>query len=102
MNIRLRDEQRLFGPLEEEIIWNRDGRKCQNPRCGRQINFNEATIHHVIEHVAEGRTILENGVLVCPECHANRTEMQSLTPVFLEYLQQVSRRNTTIEPQRYV
>jgi hypothetical protein len=102
MNIRLRDEQRLFGPLEKEIIWNRDGRKCQNPRCGRQVNFNEVTIHHVIEHVAGGRTILENGVLVCPECHANRTEMQSLTPVFLEYLQQVSQRNTTVQPQRYV
>lgn len=90
MNIILRDEQRLFGPVEKEIIWNRDGRKCQNPLCGRQVNFREATFHHVIEHVAGGRTVLENGVLVCPQCHAVRSEMQDLTPVFQEYLRTVS------------
>jgi hypothetical protein len=95
MNIRLRDDQRLFGPVEKEIIWNRDGRKCQNPGCGRQVNFREATIHHVIEHVAGGRTVIENGVLICPECHADRMAMQNLTPIFQEYLRQYSQHPAT-------
>ncbi len=90
MKVKLRDEQRLFGPVEKEIIWNRDGRKCQNPECGRLVNFGEAEIHHVIEHVAGGPTVLENGLLICPECHDDRMAMQNLMPIFQEYLQQVS------------
>ncbi len=96
MNIRLRDEQRLFGPVEKEIIWNRDGRKCQNPPCGRKVNFREATIHHVTEHVAGGLTVIENGVLICPECHADRMAMQNLTPTFLDYLRQLSQHPGTV------
>ena len=89
IQITPRDPNRCFDALEKEVIWNRDRGLCQNPDCrrqGRRVAFREATIHHVIEHTTGGRTTLENGILVCPECHASRSEMQRLTSHFREYL----------------
>ena len=83
------DPQRLFDPLEKEVIWNRDRGICQNPKCvrpERRVPFRSATVHHVVEHTAGGATTLKNGVLICPECHADRVEMQRLAPHFHEYL----------------
>ena len=86
------DPTRCFGGLEKEVIWNRDRGLCQNPACerpGRRVPYREATIHHVVEHNAGGETALQNGVLICPECHASRAEMQRLTPHFQEYLSRI-------------
>lgn len=86
------DPNRSFDALEREVIWNRDRGLCQNPGCERQghrVPFREATIHHVIEHTAAGPTTLQNGVLICPECHAHRSEMQGLTAHFQEYLRRI-------------
>ena len=82
-----RDGKRLFDALEKEVIWIRDGRKCK--KCSRLIAFSEAHIHHVIEHTSGGPTTLQNGILVCCDCHADRKEMQNLTPVFQDYLKQI-------------
>ena len=86
------DPQRLFDPLEKEVIWNRDRGVCQNPRCPRperRVPFREAEVHHVIEHTVGGQTKLQNGILICPECHPNRAEMQRLAPQFQAYLQRI-------------
>lgn len=85
-----RDENRCFGGLEKEVIWNRDRAQCKNPDCNRRVPFREATIHHIIEHTAGGTTTLGNGILICPECHANRGEMQRLTAHFQEHIRKVS------------
>jgi hypothetical protein len=96
------DPKRLFNSLEKELIWNRDRHKCQNPDCNRQVPFNEAHIHHIIEHSIGGATVLDNGILVCPECHADRKHMQSLTATFQEYIKhlpsaQMQLHSTTVE-----
>ena len=86
------DPQRLFDPLEKEVIWNRDRGICQNSNCmrpERKVPFRDATVHHVIEHTAGGATALQNGILICPECHADRGEMQRLAPHFQEYLDRI-------------
>jgi 5-methylcytosine-specific restriction endonuclease McrA len=86
------DPNRRFDPLAREVIWNRDRGVCQNPSCERperRVPFNDAEIHHVVEHVAGGSTVLENGILICPECHAKRAEMQRLAPHFQEYLKRI-------------
>ena len=75
--------------LEREVIWNRDRGQCQSPNCVRpdkRVAFREATIHHIIEHSAGGKTTLRNGVLICRECHANRGNMQRLTHHFQDYI----------------
>lgn len=92
LELRQLDQHRLFDPLEKEVIWNRDRGTCQCPDCERPdrlIPFAEATIHHVEEHCAGGQTVLTNGVLVCPQCHSNRFEMQRLTAHFKEYLARI-------------
>lgn len=92
INIIPLDPNRRFDALEREVIWNRDRGLCQNPACeqpGRRVPFRLATIHHVIEHMAGGSTKLQNGVLICPECHTHRDEMQRLTTRFQEYLQRI-------------
>lgn len=89
IRITARDPNRRFDALEKEVIWNRDGGQCQNPHCprpGRKVAFSEATIHHVREHTAGGATTLQNGVLICPECHTDRAEMQRLAHYFQDYL----------------
>jgi hypothetical protein len=86
------DPNRLFDPLEKEVIWNRDRGLCQNPQCerpDRRVPFREATIHHIIEHTTGGTTTLQNGVLICPECHRNRDEMQRLASHFQGYIQKI-------------
>ena len=86
IRIKPRDENRCFGALEKEVIWNRDRGQCKNPDCNRQVPFREATIHHIIEHTVGGTTTLDNGILICPECHADRGEMQRLTTHFQDYI----------------
>lgn len=86
------DPHRIFDPLEKEVIWNRDRGVCQNPSCQRperRVPFREATVHHVVEHTAGGNTTLQNGVLICPECHSDRGEMQRLALHFQEYLHRI-------------
>ncbi len=92
IRLNQRDPNRRFDPLEREVIWNRDRGLCQNPGCERPrrwVPFREAHVHHVIEHTIGGITALKNGVLICPECHANRGEMQRLAPHFQEYLRRI-------------
>ena len=86
------DPNRGFDALEREVIWNRDRGQCQNPGCerpGHRVPYREATIHHVIEHTDGGPTTLQNGVLICPDCHPHRIEMQRLTGHFQEYLRRI-------------
>jgi len=62
-----KDPKRLFGPLEREIIYYRDHKKCHI--CGAEVPWSEAEIHHLESHVEGGQTVLPNGVLVRKECH---------------------------------
>lgn len=63
----LKDSKRLFGPLEREIIYYRDRKKCAV--CSADVVWAEGEIHHLEEHAAGGHTTLENGVLVHVHCH---------------------------------
>jgi 5-methylcytosine-specific restriction endonuclease McrA len=93
IRLQAKDTQRLYDPLAKEVIWIRDGRKCKNPNCGREVTFSEGHIHHIIEHTAGGKTKLDNGILVCPECHSNRQNMQSLTQAFQDHVKKVATQN---------
>lgn len=64
---QLKDPQRLFGTLERELIYYRDGKRCAV--CGADVVWSEIDIHHVEEHTKGGPTIIENGALVHRHCH---------------------------------
>jgi hypothetical protein len=86
------DPTRCFGGLEREVIWNRDRGQCQNPGCqrpNRRVPYREAHLHHIVEHTKGGKTTLQNGILICQECHSDRAEMQRLMPHFQEYLSRI-------------
>ena len=72
-----KDSQRLFGPLERQIIYFRDGKRCQAANCGAEVSWNEAEIHHIVEHQHGGPTKLENGVLVHRHCHPKGAAAQA-------------------------
>lgn len=87
-----KDPNRRFDALEREVIWNRDRGQCQNPNCPRpnhSVSFRDARMHHILEHCVGGETILKNGILICPECHANRADMQYLTEFFQNYITRI-------------
>ena len=66
-DITLKDQKRLFGPLERELIYWRDGRQCKV--CDVEVLWKEVEIHHIEPHGKGGKTELENGVLVHKACH---------------------------------
>jgi hypothetical protein len=66
---QLKDSDRIFGQLERELIYYRDKKRCQAPRCGAELKWDEAEFHHVLEHRNGGRTTIENGALVHKSCH---------------------------------
>ena len=96
------DPKRLFDTLEKEVIWVRDRRRCQSPDCGRSLSFAEARIHHIDEHCTGGLTKLENGVLVCPECHGKRQHMQTLATAFQSYIKQITAQGQLTPTHKYV
>ncbi len=65
----LKDETRIFGQLERELIYHRDQKNCQVPGCEAEVLWAEAEFHHVQEHSKGGLTSLENGALVHKGCH---------------------------------
>ena len=68
-NLTPKDSQRGFGRLEREIVfWRTDG-KCEHPRCGGTVAWNEFEIHHVRPHADGGSTKYSNAALVHSHCH---------------------------------
>lgn len=65
--IQVKDGKRYFGPLEREIIFFRDNKRCHI--CQAEVAWQDAEIHHLQEHQHGGETILDNGVLVHRKCH---------------------------------
>ena len=62
-----KDATRKYGPIEREIIYYRDNKKCQV--CGKEIVWDDLEIHHISEHQYGGETDLSNGVSVHKLCH---------------------------------
>lgn len=67
MEPKPKDPQRIFGPIEREIIYARDRKQCQV--CNGEVVWDEADFHHVEAHNDGGRTTIDNGALVHRECH---------------------------------
>jgi hypothetical protein len=67
LNLQMKDPQRLFGILERELIYYRDGKRCGV--CNAEVTWPDAEIHHVELHSVGGKTKLDNGALVHRHCH---------------------------------
>ena len=65
--LHMKDPNRAFGPLEREIIYFRDQKKCAV--CTATVVWSEVEIHHIQEHAHGGKTDLANAALVHKHCH---------------------------------
>ena len=61
------DPKRSFNDLERQVIYWRDGKRCQV--CDCDVDWAQAHIHHVVAHSDGGKTTMSNGVLVHDQCH---------------------------------
>ena len=66
-NLVIKDPQRGFPFVMRQIIYYRDDKKCV--KCGDIVKWRDAEIHHKVAHSDGGKTILDNGVLMCQVCH---------------------------------
>ena len=61
---------RKFSENDRLIMYNRQKGCCGD--CGKPFNKNEMHAHHIVSWYNGGRTILDNGIMLCPECHHQR------------------------------
>jgi 5-methylcytosine-specific restriction endonuclease McrA len=66
---KLKDPERMFGPLEREIIYYSDRKKGQLQRCNSDVLWADAEVHHIEQHSNGGKTNLADGALVHKSCH---------------------------------
>ncbi|MFO7968054.1 MAG: DUF262 domain-containing protein [Archaeoglobaceae archaeon] len=67
-----RDEERSFTYEQKREIFRRDGEKCQI--CNRELDFNDENTHyhHKKSWIEGGSTTVQNGLLVCKNCHLKK------------------------------
>ena len=70
-----KDPQRLYGPVEREVIYYRDRKLCGG--CEGEVSWPEAEIHHLDGHASGGKTDLANGVLVHQACHPKGAQAEA-------------------------
>lgn len=62
------DPKRLFDDKDRQIIFQRDKGVCQI--CGGTVLPEDAEYdHYPVPHASGGKTVIENGRLVCTKCH---------------------------------
>ena len=62
-----KDIKRAFDSVERQMVYFRDAKLCAV--CRSQVVWDEAEIHHVLEHSKGGATRLDNATLVHAHCH---------------------------------
>ena len=67
LNPVLLDQTRIFGELEREIVYYREGKQCAV--CGELIRWQDLEVHHIEEHQLGGKTDIENAAPVHKDCH---------------------------------
>lgn len=61
-----RDVRRVFTRTQQLVIWSRQEGKCT---CGMLLDWQWVVFHHTIPWHEGGRTLIQNGVALCPLCH---------------------------------
>ena len=71
------DEDRIFGYDQKLVIFRKYGGVCQV--CGEKLEFGDSYTHyhHIDPYIAGGETEVENGLLVCQDCHLNKVHGSS-------------------------
>jgi len=63
------DSKRALGIRDKKILYRNANGKCQNPKCGKDIEFDEMQVGHKTAWSKGGRTTLKNSVCLCYRCN---------------------------------
>jgi len=76
-----RDARRTLGIRDKQILYRNADKRCQNPACGREIDFDEMQVGHKRAWSRGGSTTLKNSVCLCYRC--NKLQGRDSWDVFL-------------------
>jgi hypothetical protein len=71
----MKDHTRAFGELDRQILYHLQEKKCAV--CSGDVVWEDAEIHHIVEHQKGGETTLSNGAMVHRVCHPKGTQATS-------------------------
>ena len=63
------DSKRTLGIRDKQILYRTANRRCQNPTCGKEIDFDEMQVGHKIAWSKGGKTTLKNSFCLCYRCN---------------------------------
>ena len=61
--------KRTLGIRDKQILYRNAKHRCQNPACGKKIEFDEMQTGHKIAASKGGRATLKNSVCLCYRCN---------------------------------
>src|SRR6266704_5371446 len=61
--------KRTLGIRDKQILYERSQHKCENPACGKEIEFSEMQVGHKKAYSKGGGTTLKNSVALCYRCN---------------------------------
>ncbi len=64
-----RDSRRTLGIRDKQILYLKADRQCENPLCGKKIEFDEMQVGHRIAWSRGGSTTLRNSFCLCYRCN---------------------------------
>ena len=76
------DSKRTLGIRDKQILYRNANKKCQNPVCGKEIDFDEMQVGHKNAWSKGGRTSLKKSVCLCYRC--NKLQGTDSWAVFLK------------------
>ena len=77
-----KDSKRTLSIRDRQILYRRAKKRCENPACGREIEFDEMQVGHKKAWSKGGRTTLANSVCLCYRC--NKLQGTDSWAVFLK------------------
>ncbi len=63
------DSKRTLGIRDKQILYRNAKGKCENPACGKKIDFDEMQVGHKTAWSKGGRTTLKKCVCLCYRCN---------------------------------
>lgn len=103
LSVQEKDSNRIFSSAEKQQIYLRDDGYCQWCKMkGRaeKVSFGNAEYHHVLPHAQGGKTTLENGALMHPDCHPK--QMDGNVAEFREWWERQSSLAVAHEPSNRI
>jgi hypothetical protein len=76
------EPRRTLGIRDRQILYRRANKRCENPACGKRIEFDEMQVGHKTAWSKGGSTTLRNSVCLCYRC--NKLQGTDSWAVFLK------------------